>query len=61
MPKVTIFEGTMDEVINYTRFVNRPYQSDQNRRGSYKGNRGRRNQPNPNLKVSSNNSIFKKQ
>ncbi|KAK3928933.1 U3 small nucleolar RNA-associated protein 25 [Frankliniella fusca] len=26
MPKIVIFEGSMRECINYTRFVNRPYQ-----------------------------------
>ncbi|KAK3910295.1 SKI family transcriptional corepressor 2 [Frankliniella fusca] len=42
MPKLTIFEGSMDEVINYSRFVNAPYR---NRPKPYT-----RKQPNPNLK-----------
>ncbi len=53
MPKLTIFEGTMDEVINYSRFVNKPYRTDENGRGNYHQNRrGKKYGSNPNLRVS---------
>ncbi len=52
MPKITTIEGTMDECINYVRFVNRPYRHETNsaRGGNSKGYHRRSN--NQNLKVS---------